>query len=157
ISGLGSFTRGIPSGTDNRPYFPTAHANIGVSGVRLSYLRIRAAAAPYIDYSGIVAVNAENATIDHNELWNGDQGIQVNVKRLVTISQNHIHDLGSMTSTQDTHGVSICGTTTMASGWSEAVTISNNSIHDAGGDAVQEMTNAYCTGLFAFLIIDSND
>ena len=96
-------------------------------------------------------------TIDHNELWNGNQGIQVNVKRQVTISENHIHTLGSKSSSEDTHGVAICGTGTAASGWSEAISVINNSIHDAGGDAVQEMTDAYCSGTYQFLIIANNN
>jgi len=35
--------------------------------------------------------------------------------------------------------------------------VSENSIHDAGGDAVQEMTNAYCSGTFQYLVIAKNN
>lgn len=157
ISTLGTFTRGIPSGADNRPLI-AGRIQVSVSGVRVSYLRVRQAAAPSDGgYDGVIGVSAENVTVDHNEVWNGNQGIQVNVKRLVTVNENHVHDLGSMTSTLDTHGVNICGTGTIAAGWSEAVTVSNNSVHHVGGDGIQEMTNAYCSGTFQFLVISNNN
>ena len=158
VSGLGTFNRGIPSGNDNRPYFPSARVNIAASGSRVAYLRVRNGSSPRDGaYDGIVGVDTTGVTIDHNELWNGNQGIQVNVKRQVTISENHIHTLGSKTSSEDTHGVAICGNGTAASGWSEAISVINNSIHDAGGDAVQEMTDAYCSGTYQFLIIANNN
>jgi len=156
ISAL-TFNRGTVTGTDNRPYFPAAGVTISASGARVSYLRVRNKSAPYDGaYSGIIGVNATGVTIDHNELWNGNQGIQVNVKKQVTISQNHIHDLGSMSSSEDTHGVAICGTGTAAISWTEAISISDNTIERAGGDAVQEMTDAYCSGTFNFLVIANN-
>jgi len=157
ISDLGTFTRGIPSGTDNRPTI-SGRIDVSAAGASVSYLRIKGGSSPFDgSYDGVIGVSAERVTLDHNELWNGNQGIQVNVKRLVTINQNHIHNLGSMSSSEDTHGVAICGNGTIAAGWSEAITISNNSIHDAGGDAVQEMTNAYCSGTFQYLVIANND
>jgi hypothetical protein len=156
VSALGTFTRGIPSGTDNRPLI-AGRIQVSASGARVSYLKVRQQTSPFDGgYDGVIGVSAENVTIDHNDVWNGNQGIQVNVKRLVTVRDNHVHDLGSMTSSEDTHGVTICGSGTMASGWTEAITVANNSIHNVGGDAVQEMTNAYCSGTFRFLVISNN-
>lgn len=159
IAALGTFTRGIPSGTESRPYFSNAHFTLAASGVSLSYLRVRNGPSPHDGaYDGVIGVDGENVTVDHNEVWNGNQGIAIVSRRLVAIRNNHIHTLGSMTSSEDTHGVSVCATSgTIASGWSEAITIDSNTIHDVGGDGVQEMTNAYCSGTFRYLVVSNND
>jgi hypothetical protein len=158
ITALGTFTKGIPSGTDNRPYFSAARADISVTGVTLSYLRIRNASARFEGaYDGIVGVSAQNTTIDHMELWNGNQGVAVNVKKLVTISNNYIHTTGSMSGSLDAHGVQVTASSgTAATSYAEAVRITNNTISDIGGDTVQEATAAYGSGNFQYLIIDNN-
>ena len=158
ISAL-EFTRGIPSGSDNRPYFSSVGVSINVTGVTISYLRLRNAPAPLDGaYNGIIGISATSTTIDHCELWNGNQGIQINVKKQVTISNNHIHTLGSMSSSEDTHGVSITGTSgTEATNWTEAIVIDQNSIHDCGGDAVKENTGCYGSGTFSYLIMSNNN
>ena len=158
IAALGTFTRGIPSGTDNRPYFSAVHVDISATGVTLSYLRLRNATARYEGaYDGIVGVNALNSTVDHSELWNGNQGVSITVKRLVTVSNNYIHTLGNMNGSLDSHGVQIYASGTAATGYAEAVRITNNTITDVGGDCVQEGSAAYGSGNFQYLIIDDNN
>src|SRR5204863_8734941 len=82
-----TFKRGIvTSGTDDRPYF-SGYANspgatsgnsvfsIGsrVTGVTLSYLRIKGATYPWDDtgVAGVIAVASYPFTLDHSEVWNG--------------------------------------------------------------------------------------
>jgi len=170
---LGSFTRGIPSGPDNRPYFP-GRANSpgatsgstfvsiasGVKGVTISYLRLRAATYPWDDSGpiGAVRISAYPFTLDHCEVWNGGIMILILVGREVTISNSHIHDSShwapwpfvyngsqKVYGTPDTHGIQVANyeRTPIGTDYDSGIKILSNTIHDAGGASITENTNCY--------------
>lgn len=186
ISALGSFIRGIPSGTDNRPYF-SGKANspgmtechselfdVTVPGVRLSYLRARGNAYP-CDWPGaILTIDGRPFTIDHSELWNGGELILDSVSQGVTISDNHLHDTShwapfpfvyngdkKIYGTPDVHAISIGSYESgqAATSFSEGTKILRNTIHDAGGNGIQENTRCYISQSNSgdYLTIDGNE
>jgi hypothetical protein len=106
IASLGTFNRGRPSGTDNRPFFSAGHLNIqrGVTGVTAEYLRIRYASTPASGWGSFASTIYEPGnTIRYSELWNGT-GIAIFTTGPLTFSQNYLHDSGVATGTDsDTH------------------------------------------------------
>lgn len=185
-----TFNRGVVvSGTDTRPYFP-GYANSpgsisgdsvftiasGVSGVTLSYLRIRGATYPWDDtgVTGVVRVDAYPFTIDHCEVWNGGVLLYLEVGRQVTISNNHIHDSSHWApwpfvyqgdqktyGTPDVHAIAITNymNTPLATSYAEGIHILSNTIHDAGGNGIQENSNCYAgqNTFVAYVTIDGNE
>lgn len=157
-SSLGTFTKGIPSGTDNRPQLQgTMRIYSGITGVSLQYLRIRGSASPVNNNDGAVRIDSENFTAEYVELWNGYSGFYFYVKRYGLINQCYIHDLGSNPSESlDTHGVAIVGAGTEATTWAEGIYVTNSTIEDVSGDGVQEATSCYGTGSFSYLTVSGN-
>jgi len=187
ISGL-TFTRGVvTSGTDNRPYFSgytnspgAAGGNpvftIAVSGVTLSYLRIRGATYPWDDSgpTGVVRINSYPFTLDHTEVWNGGILAMVLVAQGVTISNSHLHNSSHWApwpfvyngnqkayGTPDVHGIAITNysNSPVATSYNQGIKILNNTIHDAGGNGIQENTNCYAgqSNKVAYVTIDGNE
>jgi len=189
IAGL-TFKRGIvTAGTDNRPYFsgwanapasptgdPVFTIESGVTGVTLSYLRIRGATYPWDDSgpTGVVRINAYPFTLDHSEVWNGGILVMVLVSQQVTLSNNHIHDSSHWApwpfiyqgvqkayGTPDVHGIAITNysNSPIATSYAQGIRILSNTIHDAGGNGIQENTNCYAgsSNHVAFLTIDNNE
>jgi hypothetical protein len=159
---------GIVSGTDTRPLF-TSRIDLSGNGVTLAYVRVRGASSPQNDiYSGVVAANADNVTIHHCEIFNGNQGVAINYARNTVVRNNHIHDCGVNPSSTDTHGVQLYYSGgTKSTSFTTAVQIRSNTIGPAiSGDAIQEGSAAYgCGGdgtfdpscTFAYLIVEYNE
>lgn len=144
---------GIPSGTDNRPLI-TSRVTINNSGNVLEFLRIRGNTSPENDiYNGVVAMWNENQIVQYSEIFNGNQCIDLQKRRLQTIRYNYIHACGTSPSDSDTHGVQFYanndGTSTpgtQATSFAEANTITNNTFETISGDAVQEGSIYYGCG-----------
>ena len=63
----------------------------------ISYLRIqKRTSGGYDGFDGIIEVYEYPTTIDHNELWNGNQGVLIQTSQQVLVSNNHIHNLGAL-------------------------------------------------------------
>jgi hypothetical protein len=119
-------------------------------------MRVQMASSRSDNDASAVNVHAENVVVQYNEVKNGGQGVYVWVKRNVTVAHNYIHALGTMGTETDTHGVGICGSGTESTSFSTQILVQSNTIVDAGGDAVQEQTNAYCSGTFSYLTVEYN-
>jgi hypothetical protein len=148
----GQTSCGIPSGTDNRPVIQ-GRIDVNGDGDIIEYLRIRGAASPQNDiYSGVVAMNAENTIVRYNEIYNGNQGVVFNKRRLLLLHDNYIHDTGVTPSATDTHGVQYyagndgIAAGTQASSFANANIIRNNTFENISGDAVQEGSIYYGCG-----------
>jgi hypothetical protein len=185
-----TLTRGIvKSGTDNRPYFsgypnspaqtsgsPVFTIESGVTGVTLSYLRIRGATYPWDDTgpTGVVRINAYPFTLDSSEVWNGGILAMVLVSQGVTISNSHLHDSSHWApwpfvyqgnqkayGTPDVHGIAITNYTNspIATSYAQGIHIVSNTIHDVGGNGIQENSNCYAgqSNHVAYVTIDGNE
>jgi parallel beta-helix repeat protein len=130
----------------------------GASGVTVSYLRIRAASSGFDDYVGVITVADFPVTIDHNELWNGGQGILIRTSQQVTASNNDIHDLGLPNTDYDTHCVAIANWNNdpNSTSFSTAIRLTGNKLHNCGGDGMQENSFSETGHQFNFLIMDGN-
>ncbi len=145
----------------NRPQFLNTTISLekgGASGVTVSYLRVRAAASGYDDYIGVITVGDYPATIDHNELWNGGQGVLIRTSQQVTVSNNDIHDLGLPSTDNDTHCVTIANWNNdpNSTSFSTAIRLTGNALHNCGGDGMQENSFSETGHQFNFLIMDGN-
>lgn len=150
ISALGTFNRGIPSGADNRPYFPSNELSIGngVTGVNVGYLRMRYASAPTAGWLWVVSIYEPGQTIHHCELWNGT-AVGIFTTGPITLSQNYMHDSGiSDGDGPDTHTVFLCRNSDCsgdqsadATSWSQKVLIEESTFGgDSDGDKIQFST-----------------
>jgi hypothetical protein len=189
VAGM-TLTRGIvTSGTDARPYFsgytntqgstsgnPVFTIESGVTGVKLSYLRIRGATYPWDDTgpTGVVRVNAYPFTLDSTEVWNGGILVLILVGQQVTLTNNHIHDSSHWApwpfiyqgtqkayGTPDVHGIAITNysNSPLATSYAQGIQIKSNTIHDAGGNGIQENTNCYAgqSNHVAYVTMDGNE
>ncbi len=183
-----TMTRGVvTSGADNRPYFsgytnsPGATGGnsvftIGVSGVTLSYLRIRGATYPWDDSgpTGVVRINAYPFTLDSTEVFNGGIMAMILVSQGVTISNSHLHDSSHWApwpfvyngnqkayGSPDVHGIAITNysNSPIATSYAAGIKILNNTIHDVGGNGIQENSNCYAgqSNKVAYLTMDGNE
>lgn len=148
----GQVNCGTVTGTDDRPLI-TSRMNITGSGAIVEYIRIRGAASPQNDiYSGVVAMDAENTFLRYSEIFNGNQCVVFNKRRLLTLQYNYIHDCGTSPSSTDTHGVQYyagndgISAGTQAANFTEANIIENNTFDVISGDAVQEGSIYYGCG-----------
>ena len=185
-----TFKRGVvTAGTDARPYF-SGYSNTaggatggsvftvesGVTGVTVSYLRIRGATFPWDDTgpTGVVRINAYPFTLDHTEVWNGGILGMILVAQGVTISNSHLHDSShwapwpfvyqgsaKVYGTPDVHGIAITNysNSPIATSYAQGIHILNSTIHDAGGNGIQENTNCYAGAgnRVAYLTMDGNE
>ena len=185
-----TFNRGVvTSGTDTRPLFsgysnspaqtsgsPVFTIESGVTGVTLSYLRIKGATYPWDDTgpTGVVRINAYPFTLDHSEVWNGGILALVLVGQGVTISNSHLHDSSHWApwpfvyqgnqkayGTPDVHGIAITNysNSPIATSYAAGIHIVGNTIHDAGGNGIQENSNCYAGqgNHVAYVTIDGNE
>jgi hypothetical protein len=158
ISTLGTFTKGIPTGTDVRPVI-TGSFTISATGVTLSYMRINGGTRSDDQDASHIDVDAENTTVSYCDVYNGAQGIRIHVGRLVTVTNCYVHALGLRGTSLDVHGIAILRGSASATGWADAIQLTYNSIIDTGGDAIQDQSA--CTdyggaGTLDYIIIDNN-
>ena len=144
----------------NRPQLlnTTISVNNGVSGVTISYLRVRGASAPFDDYVGVINVSEYPTVIDNNEIWNGGQGVMIRTSQQVTVSNNNIHTLGLSGTDYDTMCVLIVNwqNDPIPSGYATAIRLTGNLLHDCGGDGMQENSWSEAGVQFNYLIMDNN-
>jgi len=142
----------------NRPELQNTRILVQARGVTVSYLRVRGGSAPADGYWGVIEVSAYPALIDHNEVWNGGQGIFIRTSQQVTVSNNDVHHLGATGTDSDTMPVLICNWNNdpVPSGFAQAIRVTGNTLHDAGGDGVHENSWSEAKVQFNYLIIDNN-
>lgn len=152
ISALGTFTRGIPDGSDNRPYFSECSLKIadGVSGVTIQYMRIRGGANPYnqhggigVDWSGVVTINEPNNTIAYTEIWNGGNCLGIGgAAKGIVLNHLYIHNGGVIGEGDDNHGIGIYNWSNEAeaSSWTDKLYIANTTIATFSGDCFQDVS-----------------
>jgi hypothetical protein len=134
---------------NNLPYFQgtdsqhlTVRVRPGADNFVMSYLRIRSSVSGYGGGTpGPVYIEAENATIDHNELSHGGTVVLFRSNlRHHSITNNHLHHCcwgGSCTGQQDCHLIALWEPSNLANNWSEKVLIANNTLEYAYGDGLQ--------------------
>lgn len=144
---------GMPSGTDDRPLI-TSRIDLNNAGDVLEFVRVRGNSSPENDvYSGVVALWNENVVLQYSEIFNGNQCVNLQKRRLQIVRYNYIHACGSSPSSTDTHGVQFYANNdgsgsagTQATSFSEANTVTNNTFETISGDAVQEGSIYYGCG-----------
>lgn len=145
----------------NKPQLLNTGIDIGggVSGVTVSYLRLKLLSEPGDLYSGVINVTGYPTVIDNNELSNGGQGVFIWTSKLVTVSNNYIHDLGTPGSDYDNMCVLITNwaETPAATSYDEAIRVVGNQLGpNCSGDGVQE-NSSQGPFPYAYLILADNN
>ena len=141
-----TFSRGIASGTDNRPYFSGGTLTVanGVSGTTVEYIRLRAAASPSHNFFGVAEIYEFNTIVQYCEFWNGGAGVMFRTtKGPITISQCYVHDCGTTGDDPDDHAFTTWADVDdgNASSWDEKILVEYTTIGGAiGGDGYQAAT-----------------
>ena len=146
---------------DNRPQLLNTliFVNKGASGVTISHLRVRGDVAPFDDYVGVINVSDYPTVVDHNEIWNGGQGVMIRTSQQVTVSNNDIHTLGLPDTDFDAMCVLVVNWENdpiPAGGYAQAIRITGNAMHECGGDGLQENSLSEAGIQFNYLIIEHN-
>jgi len=152
--------RGIPTGTDNRPYFSALSNGLtvaqGVSGVTVEYLRLRGNANPLTtdDYTYVVGIFNENTTIQYCKIWNGGAAVMFRTPAgPKAIRHCELSNAGTNNTPNDTHMLSFCGGLNNGCGgtgaphptsWAQKTLIEYSTLSGtAGGDAMQFSTASH--------------
>jgi hypothetical protein len=166
-SGLGTFTRGIPSGTDNRPYFSAGRLVIGdgVRGVTAEYLRVRFASSPTSGWVFAAEIREPGNTIRYSELWNAT-GVAIFTTGPLTLSHLYLHDSGTADGDDpDTHTLFVCrnggcggDNAPDATSWSQKILIEHSTFAgQSDGDQIQFATGDDGSGRDSYVEISHVD
>jgi hypothetical protein len=153
--------RGIPTGTDNRPYFSSLSSGLtiaaGVTGVTIEYLQLRQGASAKVtdDYTYIVGIFAGYTTIQYCKIWNGGAAVMFRdpsgnkAVRYCELSNAAINN-----SPNDTHMLYFCGNSSSCGGtgaqppssWTNKTLIEYCTLSGTGGgDGLQFVTASHNT------------
>jgi len=164
---LGTFTRGIPSGTDNRPFFSSGTWTIdNATGVTVEYMRIRYASSPASGWgSWAFALHQPGQTIRYSELWNGT-ALAIFTIGPYTFSQLYLHDSGRADGDDpDTHTMFMCRNSgcggargSDATSWSQGTLVEYSTFGgESDGDQIQLSTGDDASGRDSYIEVSHVD